>query len=100
MYLNVRTSTPHSNKNFSPIKHEGIGMKVNGAKGKLVIIGGGIIELNAAPGLRMHLYPSEGKPRDVGRAIIEMIYPAGNDGRIPIISVTGTNGKTTVTRMI
>jgi cyanophycin synthetase len=62
--------------------------------------GGGIIELNAAPGLRMHLYPSEGKPRDVGGAIIEMLYPAGSDGRIPIISVTGTNGKTTVTRMI
>jgi cyanophycin synthetase len=62
--------------------------------------GGGIIELNAAPGLRMHLYPSEGKPRDAGAAIIEMLYPAGNDGRIPIFSVTGTNGKTTVTRMI
>jgi cyanophycin synthetase len=62
--------------------------------------GGGIIELNAAPGLRMHLYPGEGKPRDVGDAIIEMLYPAGSDGRIPIISVTGTNGKTTVTRMI
>jgi cyanophycin synthetase len=62
--------------------------------------GGGIIELNAAPGLRMHLYPSEGEPRDVGAAIIEMLYPAGSDGRIPLISVTGTNGKTTVTRMI
>lgn len=62
--------------------------------------GGGIIELNAAPGLRMHLYPCEGKPRDVGDRIIEMIYPNGSDGRIPIISITGTNGKTTVTRMI
>ena len=62
--------------------------------------GGGIIELNAAPGLRMHLYPSEGKPRDVGGAIVKMIYPPGSDGRIPIISITGTNGKTTVTRMI
>lgn len=62
--------------------------------------GGGIIELNAAPGLRMHLYPGEGKPRDVGDRIIEMIYPDGSDGRIPIISITGTNGKTTVTRMI
>jgi cyanophycin synthetase len=62
--------------------------------------GGGIIELNAAPGLRMHLYPSEGKARDVGGAIIEMIYPGGGDGRIPIFSITGTNGKTTVTRMI
>ncbi|HWP43318.1 MAG TPA: cyanophycin synthetase, partial [Blastocatellia bacterium] len=61
---------------------------------------GGIIELNAAPGLRMHLSPSEGEGRDVGRAIIDMIYPPGSSGRIPIISVTGTNGKTTITRMI
>jgi cyanophycin synthetase len=62
--------------------------------------GGGIIELNAAPGLRMHLYPSEGEPRDVGGAIIDMLYPAGSAGRIPTISITGTNGKTTVTRLI
>lgn len=61
---------------------------------------GGILELNAGPGLRMHCFPSEGKPRDVGGAIVEMIYPKGENGRIPIISVTGTNGKTTVTRMI
>lgn len=62
--------------------------------------GGGVIELNAAPGLRMHHFPSEGRARDVGAAIIEMLYPRGTDGRIPVISVTGTNGKTTVTRMI
>ena len=61
---------------------------------------GGIIEINAAPGLRMHVHPSEGKPRDVGRAIIEMLYPNNAQSRIPIIAVTGTNGKTTVTRMI
>ncbi|HEX8246758.1 MAG TPA: cyanophycin synthetase [Pyrinomonadaceae bacterium] len=61
---------------------------------------GGVIEINAAPGLRMHTFPSEGKPRDVGGAIIEMLYPNGKEARIPIISVTGTNGKTTVTRMI
>ncbi|HJT64837.1 MAG TPA: cyanophycin synthetase [Pyrinomonadaceae bacterium] len=61
---------------------------------------GGILELNAGPGLRMHCFPSEGKPRDVGGAIVEMLYPQGETGRIPIISVTGTNGKTTVTRMI
>ena len=61
---------------------------------------GGILELNAGPGLRMHCFPSEGKPRDVGGAIVEMLYPKGDNGRIPIISVTGTNGKTTVTRMI
>ena len=61
---------------------------------------GGVIELNTAPGLRMHLFPSEGKPRDVGDAIVEMLFPNGRQGRIPIISITGTNGKTTVTRMI
>ncbi len=61
---------------------------------------GGIVEANAAPGLRMHLYPAEGKPRPVGDAIVEMLYPAGASGRIPIISVTGTNGKTTTARLI
>jgi cyanophycin synthetase len=61
---------------------------------------GGVIELNAAPGLRMHTFPSEGKPRDVGEAIVEMLYPNMAPARIPIISITGTNGKTTVTRMI
>jgi cyanophycin synthetase len=61
---------------------------------------GGVIEVNASPGLRMHQHPSEGRPRDVGTPIVEMLFPDGDDGRIPIISVTGTNGKTTVTRMI
>ena len=61
---------------------------------------GGIIELNAAPGLRMHTHPSEGASRNVGDAIIEMLYPNDAPARIPIISITGTNGKTTVTRMI
>jgi cyanophycin synthetase len=61
--------------------------------------GGGVIELNAAPGLRMHHYPSRGKPRDAGAAIVEVLFPGGDDGRIPVVSVTGTNGKTTTTRM-
>ncbi len=60
----------------------------------------GVIEVNAAPGLRMHTAPSEGRSRDVGRAIVEMLYPNGSNGRIPIISITGTNGKTTITRMV
>jgi cyanophycin synthetase len=60
----------------------------------------GIIEVNAAPGLRMHAFPSEGAPRDVGAAVVEMLYPPGAPSRIPIISVTGTNGKTTITRLI
>jgi cyanophycin synthetase len=61
---------------------------------------GAIVEVNAAPGLRMHLYPYKGKPRDVGEPIMEMLYPEGTPNRIPIIAVTGTNGKTTVTRLI
>ncbi len=62
--------------------------------------GGGIVEVNAAPGLRMHLAPSMGRPREVGEAIIDMLYPPGTSGRIPIVSITGTNGKTTVARLI
>lgn len=58
-----------------------------------------VMEVNAAPGIRMHQFPSEGKSRDVGKAIIDMIYE-GNPSNIPVISVTGTNGKTTTTRMI
>ncbi len=61
---------------------------------------GGIVEVNAAPGLRMHLSPSFGKGRAVGEAIINHLYPAGENGRIPVIAVTGTNGKTTTTRLI
>ncbi len=60
----------------------------------------GVIEVNAAPGLRMHVAPSEGHSRDVGAAIVDMLYPGGATGRIPIISITGTNGKTTITRMV
>ncbi|MGH9768803.1 MAG: cyanophycin synthetase [Blastocatellia bacterium] len=60
----------------------------------------GVVEINAAPGLRMHVSPSEGRSRDVGAMIIDMLYPEGATGRIPIISITGTNGKTTITRMI
>lgn len=62
--------------------------------------GGAVVEVNAAPGLRMHVYPSEGKPRPVGEAIVETLFPNGTDGRVPVIAVSGTNGKTTVTRMI
>jgi cyanophycin synthetase len=61
---------------------------------------GGIVEVNAAPGLRMHLSPSFGKPRKVGQAIVDTLYGPGEDGRIPVVAVTGTNGKTTTTRLI
>ncbi len=59
---------------------------------------GVIIELNARPGLRMHLFPSEGTARPVGKTVIDMIFPPGENGRIPIVAVTGVNGKTTVSR--
>ncbi|HEU4765936.1 MAG TPA: cyanophycin synthetase, partial [Pyrinomonadaceae bacterium] len=66
----------------------------------LPITSGGVIEVNASPGLRMHHYPSEGQPRDVAQALVDSLCPVGTPSRIPIISITGTNGKTTVTRMI
>ncbi|MEN6629913.1 MAG: cyanophycin synthetase [Sulfuricella sp.] len=62
--------------------------------------GGAVIETNAAPGLRMHLDPSFGKGRAVGEAIIANMFADGNDGRIPIVAVAGTNGKTTTVRLI
>ena len=62
--------------------------------------GGGIVELNAAPGLRMHLQPSYGKGRPVGEAIIANMFADGDDARIPLVAVAGTNGKTTTVRLI
>lgn len=62
--------------------------------------GGGIIEVNAAPCFRMHLEPSEGAPRDVARPVLEMLFPRGSRSRIPIIGITGTNGKSTTARMV
>jgi cyanophycin synthetase len=59
-----------------------------------------IIEVNAAPGIRMHTHPTEGTPRNVGAPIIDMLYPPGTEATIPVIAVTGTNGKTTTTRLI
>jgi cyanophycin synthetase len=62
--------------------------------------GGVVLEVNAAPGFRMHLAPSEGLPRNVAAPVIDMLYPPGKSAIIPIIAVTGTNGKTTTTRLI
>ncbi|MBD9405736.1 cyanophycin synthetase [Acidovorax sp. ACV02] len=62
--------------------------------------GGGFVEVNAAPGLRMHLAPSYGKPRNVGQAMVDKLFAPGDDGRIPTVAVTGTNGKTTTARLI
>ncbi|MDX1418594.1 MAG: cyanophycin synthetase [Rubricoccaceae bacterium] len=63
-------------------------------------VGGGIVECNAAPGFRMHVAPSEGLPRDVAGPVMDMLFPAGTPARIPIAAITGTNGKTTTTRML
>ncbi len=62
--------------------------------------GGGVVEVNAAPGLRMHLQPSYGKGREVGEAIVSMMFADKEDGRIPLVTVAGTNGKTTTVRLI
>lgn len=61
--------------------------------------GGAILEVNAAPGFRMHIDPSEGLARNVAEPVIDMLYPPGSSARIPIIGITGTNGKTTTTRL-
>jgi cyanophycin synthetase len=63
-------------------------------------IGGGICEVNAAPGFRMHVAPSEGTPRDVAAPVIDMLFPPGSPARVPIAAITGTNGKTTTARML
>lgn len=62
--------------------------------------GGAVLEVNAGPGFRMHLAPTKGLPRNVAGHVIDKLFPQGNTGRIPIIAVTGTNGKTTTTRLI
>jgi cyanophycin synthetase len=62
--------------------------------------GGAIIEVNQQPGLRAHTHPTHGTPRDVGMAIVDMLFPPGRPSRVPIVAITGTNGKTTTTRMI
>jgi cyanophycin synthetase len=62
--------------------------------------GGAILEVNAAPGFRMHLAPTEGLPRNVAEPVIDMLFPPGAEIRIPIVAITGTNGKTTTTRLM
>ncbi len=62
--------------------------------------GGGIVEVNAAPGFRMHTHPTEGEPQYVAKPVIDLLFPPGTAARIPILAVTGTNGKTTTVRML
>ncbi len=62
--------------------------------------GGGIVEVNAAPGFRMHTHPTEGEPQYVAKPVIDLLFPPGSPARIPIVAITGTNGKTTTVRMV
>ncbi|MCB0706998.1 MAG: cyanophycin synthetase [Saprospiraceae bacterium] len=62
--------------------------------------GGAVLEVNAGPGFRMHLAPTDGLPRNVAAHVVDMMYPPGSTSRIPIVAITGTNGKTTTTRLI
>ncbi|MBB1286559.1 cyanophycin synthetase [Flavisolibacter sp. BT320] len=62
--------------------------------------GGAVLEVNAAPGFRMHLEPTHGQPRNVAKPVVDMLFPNKSNGRIPIIAITGTNGKTTTTRLM
>lgn len=62
--------------------------------------GGIIMEVNAAPGFRMHLSPAEGKPRNVAKSVVDMLYPEGSQHSLPIFAITGTNGKTSTTRLL
>jgi len=88
----LHKSAPHESAPHESAPHESAPQGSGAA--------GAVIELNACPGLRMHLSPTEGTPRDVAALVVDRLYPAGTPARIPVIAVTGTNGKTTTVRMI
>ncbi|MEO6814230.1 MAG: cyanophycin synthetase [Ginsengibacter sp.] len=77
----------------------GIDVMANDLKTPLFDNGGAVLEVNAAPGFRMHVEPAEGIARNVAEPVIDMLFPRGHTGRIPIIAITGTNGKTTTSRL-
>lgn len=77
----------------------GIDIMANDLRTPVSENGGAILEVNAAPGFRMHIEPSEGLGRNVAEPVVDMLFPKGSAGRIPIIAITGTNGKTTTTRL-
>lgn len=78
----------------------GIDIMASNLSEPLESTGGVVLEVNAAPGFRMHLAPAKGLPRNVAAPVMDMLYPPGKNCRIPIIAITGTNGKTTTTRLI
>jgi cyanophycin synthetase len=77
----------------------GIDIMAPDLKSPITENGGAVLEVNAAPGFRMHVEPAEGLPRNAAEPVIDMLFPKGSNGRIPIIAITGTNGKTTTTRL-
>jgi cyanophycin synthetase len=77
----------------------GIDIMAPDLKSSLFENGGAVLEVNAAPGFRMHIEPAEGLGRNVAEPVIDMLFPKGSNGRIPIIAITGTNGKTTTARL-
>lgn len=78
----------------------GVDLTIEDISRSIYEIGGAIIEVNACPGIRMHHYPSKGKSRNVAKAIVDQLFPQEGNYQLPIFSITGTNGKTTTTRMI
>ena len=78
----------------------GVDIMASNLSDPLEVSGGVVLEVNAAPGFRMHLAPANGLPRNVAAPVIDMLYPIGKNCRIPIIAISGTNGKTTTTRLI
>ncbi|MBI5509506.1 MAG: cyanophycin synthetase [Deltaproteobacteria bacterium] len=78
----------------------GIDLVAEDVSRPLALQRGAVIEVNSSPGLHVHLKPASGKPRPVGEAIVDRLFAAGDNGRIPIVCVTGTNGKTSVTRLV
>ncbi len=77
----------------------GIDIMAPDLKNPITANGGAVLEVNAAPGFRMHIEPTGGLPRNVSEPVINMLFPKDSSGRIPIIAITGTNGKTTTTRL-
>jgi cyanophycin synthetase len=77
----------------------GIDIMVKDLRSPITENGGAVLEVNAAPGFRMHIDPAEGIPRNAAEPVVDMLFPKGSIGRIPIIAITGTNGKTTTTRL-
>lgn len=77
----------------------GIDLVAPDIRNSLLHTGGGIVEVNAGPGFRMHLEPSEGTPRNIAAPVLDMLFPEGTPCRMPVAAITGTNGKTTTSRM-